>query len=390
VAGLKYLLLHNRALMRSQLDRLDDAAAGYRDAIRLDATRYEAFAGLAQVLHRQGRWDEAVEQLSRAILRNPDYAPLYRERSRVRRERDEPTPEQRLAALHDLDLAIAHEPPGSPILASDQTERGKLLHGLDRPEAALAACDAALAVVPDHAEAHRLRVLVLLELKRYDEVLRSCDGALARGKPRPEILAIRGQARAARHDYSGAVADYSQALALRPGDPAVLNARGLAYLVSNAPELALHDFDEVLRRDPADAEAHGGRGQVLVRLGDHRAAVLAAEESLRHGPQDARRAYNAARVYAEAARLAAAETTGPAPGPLKVALVDRYQQRAVALVQRALERTPPERRAAFWQNPIRTDPVLRPLQRRLRLALPSQAAPDAVSSGDETSSREAP
>ena len=159
--------------------------------------------------------------------------------------------------------------------------------------------------VPDDDRAHRLRVLVLLDLKRNDEVLRSCDAALAQGKPWADIHEIRGVARAGRGDFAGAIDDYSQALVLRPGQPRVLSLRGLAYLASDSPRLALGDFDEALRLDASSAEAHGGRGLALVRLGDHRAAVAAAEESLRHDPASPRRALNAARIYAQAAIAAA-------------------------------------------------------------------------------------
>ena len=104
-------------------------------------------------------------------------------------------------------------------------------------------------------------------------------------------------------------------------------------------------------------------------LGDYRAAIAEAEESLRHDPRSARRAYNAARIYAQAAIAAAAEVGEK--GRLAVTLVDRYQDRAVALVKLALERTPAERRAAFWQGQVAADPALRPLQRRLRSLQPA-------------------
>jgi tetratricopeptide (TPR) repeat protein len=239
-----------------------------------------------------------------------------------------------------------------------------------------------LKVAPDFEMAHRLRVMVLLDLDRPDEVIRSCDGALARGKPWPDIHEIRGMARANRGDYSGAIDDYSHALVLRPGQSRVLSSRGLAYLVSDAPRLALHDFDEALRRDPSNGEAHSGRGLALVLLGDHRAAVAEAEESLRHDSPTARRAYNAARIYAQAAIAVAAVVTDK--GQLTVTMVDRYQERAVTLVKLALERTPAERRVAFWQGQVAADPALRSLQRRLRSLQPAGASNSRLTRGNET------
>jgi tetratricopeptide (TPR) repeat protein len=215
-------------------------------------------------------------------------------------------------------------------------------------------------------------VLLLLDLGRADDVVRSCDGALARGKPWPDILEIRGLARASRRDYVGAIDDYSHALYVHGDQPRLLSARGWAWVFSDAPRQALHDFDEALRHDHSNGEAHSGRGMALALVGDHKAAVGEAEESLRHDPPTARRAYNAARIYARAAVAAASEVGDK--GRLAVTQVERYQDRAVALVKLALERTPSARRAAFWRDEVETDPALRSLQRRLRTLQPGGAA----------------
>ena len=69
--------------MRSQRGRLDEAAADFAEAIRLDGRHYNAFASLAQVFQRQKKWDEAVEQFTQAIARKPGWPPLYRGRAAV-------------------------------------------------------------------------------------------------------------------------------------------------------------------------------------------------------------------------------------------------------------------------------------------------------------------
>jgi hypothetical protein len=146
---LHYVLFVNRALMRFQRGRLDDAVSDFRRAIQLDGRHQHAYAGLAQVFERQKKWDEAVEQLTRAIERKPGWAPLYRDRAAVQMERDDQAPAHRATALNDLEEAIRDEAPGRAVLASDQTARGELLRTSQRFEDALAACAAALDVVPD-------------------------------------------------------------------------------------------------------------------------------------------------------------------------------------------------------------------------------------------------
>jgi tetratricopeptide (TPR) repeat protein/tRNA A-37 threonylcarbamoyl transferase component Bud32 len=365
---IRYAVLVDRANMRFQRGRLDDSVADLRAATELDPRRYNAIASLAQLLQRQRKWDEAIGQFTRAIALEPDLAALYRGRAAVQEERDDQSAAHRAAALRDLDEAIVREDPRNTVRAADYCTRATLLRRERRYNEALAGCDAALAIEPQFEEAHRLRVKLLLDLDRPDDVIRSCDGALARGKPWPDIFEIRGLARASRGDFVGAIEDYSHALWLRPGQARVLSSRGLAYVVTEAPRLALHDFDEALRIDSSSAEAHSGRGLALVLLGEIDAAIAAAEESLRVESPTDRRAYNAARVYAQAA-VAAADEIGQ-KGRLAMALVNRYQDRAVALIKLALERTPAGRRAAFFQTQVAADPALRTLQRRLRALQP--------------------
>ena len=56
------------------------------------------------------------------------------------------------------------------------------------------------------------------------------------------------------------------------------------------------------------------------------------------------------------------------------ALVDRYQEAAVALVKLALEQTPPEASPRSGRARIAADPALRSLQRRRRLQPAGTAA----------------
>ena len=123
---------------------------------------------------------------------------------------------------------------------------------LDHRDAeALAACDAALGVVPDYDEAHRLRIDLLLKLKRYDEVIRSCDALIARGKATSAIYELRGLARSELKDFPGAIEDVTNAMALRPDRAALLSPPGLAVHRLGRARLAFHDFEAAIQLDPS-------------------------------------------------------------------------------------------------------------------------------------------
>jgi tetratricopeptide (TPR) repeat protein/tRNA A-37 threonylcarbamoyl transferase component Bud32 len=364
----RYVLLVNRGGLRVRRDRLDEAVADLEEAIRIRPDRFMAYASLAQARRRQGHRDEAIALLGRAIARKPDLPALYRSRASLRLEAGEADPAARDAALADLDEALRHEPPDGPDAAGDQAQRARLLHRSGRFDEAVAACEAALKADPDHAEALRLRAEALLELGRFGEVIRACDGPLTGGRPSAELHLARGLARAGRGDLAGAIDDYTRALALKPGRPAPHAHRGWAYALSDAPALALHDFDEAIRLDPTDPDTYNGRGYALALLGRHREAAADVEEALRRGSPapTSRTLYNAARTLAQAAAAASEQAARRDPGLLR--LSDGYLDRAQALVVRAIERLPADRRAAFWRDVVRADPALAAVRRRPQFA----------------------
>jgi tetratricopeptide (TPR) repeat protein len=375
---LRYALLANRGLLRLHAGRLDEAVADLDAAIRLKPGQYQAHNTLAQVFLREGRPADASAAFTRAIACHPDpnvLAGLYRGRALIFAAGNDLTPGRRQSALGDLDESIRHEPEKT-LRASDHVWRARLLLGDERLPEALAACDAALELVPEDPEAHRVRISALMELRRHDEVLAACDAYLARGRPSAEVFEIRGLARRARRENTAAVGDFNRAIELSSAAELATRSRlfrqrGWAHYYADAPRLALADFEEALRLEPDRGDAYGGRGLARIRLGDWRPAVSDAEAGLRHvresgagsTPEEGQSLrvqalYNAARIYAQAVEFAAGEVSHE--GERAVTLYRRYRARARDLLEEALERVhEPERR-----EEILGDPALRLLRRR--------------------------
>jgi eukaryotic-like serine/threonine-protein kinase len=361
---LNYELFVNRAFFRVQRGSLDLAAADYQKAIALKDDLYLAHADLAGVYQKQGKMDLALEQFTRAIALRPDFAPLYRARADLRGSLGLSTPAERAAVRADLETAIRYEQPGNTVLAQDHTNRGKLLYADDRLTDALEESKLALSILPNFEDAHVLQIQVLLKSMNYDEALHACDVALAAGKKSAFLHQLRGLAHAGRHDYREAIRDYGVALEARGDDGKVLSLRGWAYLVYESPKLALADFEAAIKLDSADGEAYSGRGTARVRMGDPLGAVADARAALKRAGADPRVMYNAARIYALAASSPAAALGGN--GREAGLPVARYRDTAVDLIRSALERQPPEKRAAFWRDTIEPDPALRTIMRRLK------------------------
>ena len=331
---------------------------------------------MAEVYKQQGRLDAAVASLERAIACHPEpivVAMLYRSRAMLHAYRSGITPDQRKAAIRDLEAAIRHEP-DKVLTVQDHVDRARLFFAGGQAQEALAACDAALAIVPRHAAAHRVRISALMELKRYDDVLTSANAFIARGQPSAEIFEIRGLAREGRRQFNEAVADFNEALELTQDSAKaprirLLNLRGMAYYFADAPKLALPDFEESLRLDAKQSEALGGRGLARIRMGDWRPAVTDAEAAARLASavvphtDDERKAkaqalFNAARVYAQAVEFAAQEVSYR-QGERAIALYRNYRSRALNLLDEALKYAPDQDKRDVFLN----DPALRSILR---------------------------
>ena len=143
----------------------------------------------------------------------------------------------------EKDGAALRHPTGQNIL-------GNALRGSGKPEAALAAFDAALAIAPQFPEAHCNRGVALQELGRLDEALAALD----------------------------------RAIALRPAYPLASFNRANVLRAMGRPDQALEAYDRATGLEPRFAEAHLNRGFVLLDLDRSKAAADAFNAALRLRP----------------------------------------------------------------------------------------------------------
>jgi eukaryotic-like serine/threonine-protein kinase len=357
----RYALLVNRGLLRLQSHKPDLAITDLEEAIALDSRQLSAYVTLAQIHRQRHQLDLAIAELDRALALKPNFAPLYRSRARWNLERTHATASDRDRSLADLDRAIQLGVPNSREQAKDFAEKGRVLLLNRQFQAALDACDAVLAIDPKDTVVHPYRVSALLELKRVDDAIVAADAALRIGPKSADLLGLRGLARTRCNDFAAAIDDYTLALALEPSAPVLYGRRGWAYLVSGAAQLALRDFEQAIHIDPSAGDFYSGRGSARIAMGDHSAAVSDAEESLMHGESEARLYYSAARILVQAAELA--RTDRRVPKSSEPTLAQTYQERALALLGQAVERTQPAERAAFWRGVVNPDRAFNAVRR---------------------------
>jgi tetratricopeptide (TPR) repeat protein len=368
-----YVLYNNRGVMRvGQPGALARGIEDLEQAAALRPDHYQARASLAEAHGVAERHDEAARHMDRAItlaqkqvqggiVSTSTLARLHHSRARLHLQRS-----NREAAVGDLAKAARLAGDNGPLRSRAEGDRGRVLHLQQRFDEALAAYDAARKADPARVDVLRWRGEVLLMQRRHGEAAAAFDDYLKKGgTPSAAVHRQRGLANAQLGRHAEAIEDYGRALAAGPkeAEKAPLHLyRGQEYLASKALQPALRDFQEAQRLDPQSADACLGCAHVLVKLEKPQQAVAELDRVLKEGPSDPRLWHGAARVYAQAAaqlKAAAGEKQGAAR------IWVRYQEHAIVLLEKALERLPPGERRAYWREKVLKDAALEALRPRL-------------------------
>ena len=183
-------------------------------------------------------------------------------------------------ALASYDRALALRPDH----AQAHYNRGNILYELRRFEEAVAGYDRALALQPDHAETLSNRGNTLHELKRFEEALASYDRALLLRPDYAEAHNNRGNTLHEQKRYEEALASYDRALTLRPDYAEAHYNRGNSLHELKRFEEALASYDRALTLRPDYAEAHNNLGVILIKVGRLSEARAALEQAVKLVP----------------------------------------------------------------------------------------------------------
>ncbi len=160
---------------------------------------------------------------------------------------------------------------------------GLALRGANRPDAALAAFQQAIALDPKLAEAHHQAGNVLKSLGRYAEAVAALRLAAELAPANAPVWLNLGVASLEAGETASAIAAFQRAIALEPARPEAHNILGHALATAGQGAAARAAFQEALRLRPGYAAAHDNLGRLckteglLAEAVAHYRAALAAQ-----------------------------------------------------------------------------------------------------------------
>ncbi|MGA2229869.1 MAG: tetratricopeptide repeat protein [Tepidisphaeraceae bacterium] len=305
-----------------------EAEAIYRQVLAAQPDSPPALQGMARVLQRGGRLDDAARCLDRALALRPDDGGLLNDRANLFAERG------------DLDSAIAlfqraiSLRPDLPQLyhncASALQKRGRLDEAISayrqaialRPDLAESLCNLgnalqdkgeveeaidcyrrAVAARPDFAEAHNNLGNALAGLGEFDQAYAAFNRAIALVPNRFEVLVNFGSALRKGGRIDDAITCLTQAVALHPRDGAILVALASMLFSRMRMDEAAAAYSQAIALDPNNAEAHNDLGVVRLKQGRFPEAEAAFSRALALRPDNAEIHANLAAVMQANGRL---------------------------------------------------------------------------------------
>ncbi|REK27708.1 MAG: tetratricopeptide repeat protein [Planctomycetota bacterium] len=242
------------AELYGDLKKIPEAAAAIEKYFEHAADGQEAAGHQTRgyILLLQRKFNEAVEELTKAVELNPNSLLAYQRR------------------------------------AAAQMELGNM-------EAALSDFGEVIRRAPNESHGYNNRAAVHLQQGRYAEAIADFTAALERSPGDFKILYNRGIARNAAKDFEGAVADYDIVIETAPNFFQAYLRRAQARIEQKDLIAALADLNTVVERAPGQLEAFVLRARVYSQQGNHEAAIKDLGTVVERAPS--------AEAYRERARI---------------------------------------------------------------------------------------
>jgi tetratricopeptide (TPR) repeat protein len=174
----------------------------------------------------------------------------------------------------------------SPRHADSLHMLGVIASQCGQPQAALGCFDQAIASKPSAAMFHVNRAGALLALRRLDAALAACQAALRLQRNLAEACQVMGHVLSDLGRPEEALAAYRDALRHKPDLPDLYDNMGLALRQSGRLEEAEVALRQAVKRAPRDAQAQGNLAGVLKELGGPAESEACYRAALRGHPDD--------------------------------------------------------------------------------------------------------
>ena len=256
-----------------EFDELEVAKLRHR--LQTNSQDFRALTNLGETLGSQGRLDETIEYVRRALDIKPDYAPAHYILALALHSQG------KLGEATDHYRQAVRFTPGHPVM---HTQLAKALRDKGLFEEAIAECRIALEVNPEYAEAQLTLGKLLVKQGKPAQAIKPLRHALRIKPEDPDAHNNLGLAMTLQGEVQEAIGHYRQALQIKPDFVKAHNNLALALASQGQLAEAISHYREALRIEPERPEVHINLGLALALQGKLEEAMGHYREALRIHP----------------------------------------------------------------------------------------------------------
>src|SRR5579859_8265567 len=249
---------------------LQAAGDGFAAAVKASPTFAEAHFNLGLVREEQGRFEDAIASLQKALSLKPRLhgANLFLGIAYYRMNRFAP-------AI----AAVGKETAAYPKDASAWMWQGVIQLAMDRPEEAATALDKAASLAPNNVDIlyHRGQAHLLVSKDSYGKMFKTDPKSW-------RVRQVLAQANADAERHLDAIAEYQEAIKLAPTQPGLHEELGSEFRNAGKPQEAEAAFEKELEIDPYNVLARYKLGVLAIERGDGAKAKGLIGEALKQKP----------------------------------------------------------------------------------------------------------
>jgi tetratricopeptide (TPR) repeat protein len=240
---------------------------------------YFAHGDLGVALTEQGRLDEAIEHLQKALEIHPGHPECHNNLGNA------------LLQAGQVDEAIEHLQKALQINPGDEEacyNLGNALLQKGNVDEAIAHYQKALQIKPDFTEAHNNLGNALLQKGRVDEAITHCQEAIQLKPDYAEAHFNLANVLARQGKSSDAIGQYQKAIKIKPGYADAHYNLGVVLARQGRLDEAVEQYRETIGMRPDDVNAHGNLAKVLAAQGKFDEAVKEYQRTVELAPDSAR------------------------------------------------------------------------------------------------------
>jgi len=268
--------------------KFDEAIGELSKALAMNGDLSDAYHYRGVAYSDKGNHDKAIEDLNVVVRLRPDYALAIYGRGTVYLHKGNYD-----LAIEDLNKAIKIEPDNIYALSN----RGLAYASKGNYDKAIEDYNAALKIDPNFLLALNNRGSAYVGKGNYDKAIEDLNAALKIKPDYDTAMYNRGNAYYNKGNIDQAIQDFNAALRINPDLYQAINDRGVAYDDKGDYDQAMEDYNAVLRINPNYESALNNRGNVYYSKGDYNRAIEDFTAALKINPNSLEARFNRGNAY---------------------------------------------------------------------------------------------